>query len=830
MAKKLLLFFSIFNFLFLYESVAQQWNYNKYTGTGGAGYLGTSGGQYDIIFGTNSTQQMILKNTSGALGIGYNYTPSYQLDVYSDITHSALKDINVSCPTCNPVNAVGYRIGGEMVLWTGGIGSNLYVGVNAGNATSASTNNTFVGDDAGYAITTGGSNTAIGYEAYYGGMGGSNNTAVGAFSLFSNSGDGNTAVGYYSLHNNTGNSNTATGTDALYSNTSGGGNTATGYYALLYNTTGLQNTATGARALISNTSGQSNTATGYAALNSDTSGTFNTASGVGALSFNTSGNSNTATGGDALYSNTTGNGNTASGYIALERNTVGNYNTADGYSALFSNTSGSLNTAMGYNALLMSTASNNTAIGSYALYSNTLLNGNTAVGDSALFSLSFNVAITSGNVAVGNSALYANQAVTMAGTPSFNTAVGQWTMRHNTAGVYNTAYGGAALYSNTSGSNITAEGVQALYFNTMGANNTANGYQALFSNTTGSDNVASGFQALYSTVNGSCNTAVGNTSGYGNTGSENTFVGYGAGYGCINNTTGNDVFLGYNAGPSVPSGNTIYLGNPSTSAIETYASISLTSWSDRRVKDSIKANVPGLAFIDRLKPITFHYNIKKENQLLGIDDTASWPGKYDVEKITQSGFIAQQVDSAAQACGYNFCGVTRPKNSRQPYTLGYTTFVVPLVKAVQELNAKNDSLRSIVDSLRNAFNNIQTCLSQLCGSSSGNLGASSPSSSGSSPAAQTITLGSNQEAILYQNRPNPFNSGTQINYFIPQGDTGASIVFYDSYGNRIKTVPLTQTGNGTLNVNAGSLSNGIYSYSLVINGSVVDTKRMEIQR
>jgi hypothetical protein len=337
------------------------------------------------------------------------------------------------------------------------------------------------------------------------------------------------------------------------------------------------------------------------------------------------------------------------------------------------------------------------------------------------------------------------------------------------------------------------------------------------------------------------NTATGYEAGYGNTGSENTFLGYNAGYGCVTASTNNDVFIGYNAGPSVPGSNTVYLGNTSTSNIETYASMTLTSWSDRRVKDNIKANVPGLAFINKLLPVTFHYNVSKENKLLGIKDTSNWPGKFDVEKITQSGFIAQQVDSAAQACGYNFSGVNRPKNSKQPYTLGYTTFVVPLVKAVQELSAKNDSLHTTVDSLRTVLRNIQNCLNQLCGSS-GEDGASAPRNNGTNgnstdnPASngeniQNVTLSAVSGApLLYQNIPNPFSTGTKINYYLPEGTMGASIIFYDTYGNQLKTVALNQTGNGTLNITPDNLSNGIYSYSLIVNGSIIDTKKMMLQK
>ncbi len=46
----------------------------------------------------------------------------------------------------------------------------------------------------------------------------------------------------------------------------------------------------------------------------------------------------------------------------------------------------------------------------------------------------------------------------------------------------------------------------------------------------------------------------------------------------------------------------------------------------------------------------------------------------------------------------------------------------------------------------------------------------------------------------------------------------------------MKVVELSQTGNGTLNVTLDNLTSGIYSYSLVVNGNVVDTKRMLLQK
>lgn len=307
---------------------------------------------------------------------------------------------------------------------------------------------------------------------------------------------------------------------------------------------------------------------------------------------------------------------------------------------------------------------------------------------------------------------------------------------------------------------------------------------------------------------------------YNTIGEYNTYLGYQAGgssgFATVNNTT----CLGYQSGvlASPITSNAIYLGNSSTSAI--YSEVSPFTYSDQRIKDSIKENVPGLAFINKLRPVTYNLNIHKQNQLLGTTSTVNWDGKYDIEKTKQSGFIAQQVDSAAKACGYNFNGVNKPLNNNGLYSLSYSDFVVPLVKAVQELSKQNDSLR-------NALQNIQRCINQICQRSNQNISDSTQQSLSS---FENVTLGVSNAPILYQNAPNPFSTGTKINYYLPQGTIDASITFFDSYGNPIKTVKLTQCGNGMIDVTPDNLANGIYSYSLTIGGNLIDTKRMIIQK
>ena len=82
------------------------------------------------------------------------------------------------------------------------------------------------------------------------------------------------------------------------------------------------------------------------------------------------------------------------------------------------------------------------------------------------------------------------------------------------------------------------------------------------------------------------------------------------------------------------------------------------------------------------------------------------------------------------------------------------------------------------------------------------------------------------EFVLLQNVPNPFAERTTITYLIPTDATRAEIVFHNALGQQVKSVSIKDTGAGSLNVFAADLSTGIYTYTLVIDGNVVDSKKM----
>jgi hypothetical protein len=108
----------------------------------------------------------------------------------------------------------------------------------------------------------------------------------------------------------------------------------------------------------------------------------------------------------------------------------------------------------------------------------------------------------------------------------------------------------------------------------------------------------------------------------------------------------------------------------------------------------------------------------------------------------------------------------------------------------------------------------------------GNNQGSHDQSPNNNSKAITVELSSANSIILFQNDPNPFAEQTTITYSIPAEVNKAEIIFFDNNGRILKTVMVNERGPGQLIVYASNLSNGIYSYSLVADGKMIDTKKM----
>jgi len=83
-----------------------------------------------------------------------------------------------------------------------------------------------------------------------------------------------------------------------------------------------------------------------------------------------------------------------------------------------------------------------------------------------------------------------------------------------------------------------------------------------------------------------------------------------------------------------------------------------------------------------------------------------------------------------------------------------------------------------------------------------------------------------QKARLGQNQPNPFNETTLIDYYLPENVQTASIQVTSLSGQVLGAVQILEKGQGQVNIQAQTYPTGTYNYSLIVDGRVVETKKM----
>lgn len=82
---------------------------------------------------------------------------------------------------------------------------------------------------------------------------------------------------------------------------------------------------------------------------------------------------------------------------------------------------------------------------------------------------------------------------------------------------------------------------------------------------------------------------------------------------------------------------------------------------------------------------------------------------------------------------------------------------------------------------------------------------------------------------LYQNTPNPFKEQTVIRFSLADDVQDAAICIFDMTGKTIKKLPVS-SGMESVSIGGYELGEGMFLYSLVVNGQEIDTKKMIISK
>jgi hypothetical protein len=218
----------------------------------------------------------------------------------------------------------------------------------------------------------------------------------------------------------------------------------------------------------------------------------------------------------------------------------------------------------------------------------------------------------------------------------------------------------------------------------------------------------------------------------------------------------------------------------------------LEETSDERMKENIKPLDSSLDKIKQLRGVK--YDLKgdyfKTNDL-------KLKAKLEKEGKNEIGFLAQELMKV-------FPEIVFLDTTSNLYSVSYTRLVPVLVEAVKEQQIQIDELKK----------QIENCCSYAASLKNGSL-----------------VEGSNDDAFknkaqLYQNAPNPFSTQTTIRFEIPETVSNAQLYICNMTGTLLKNIVINQRGVGSVVINGSEFNAGMYLYSLVNDGKIIDTKQM----
>ena len=254
-------------------------------------------------------------------------------------------------------------------------------------------------------------------------------------------------------------------------------------------------------------------------------------------------------------------------------------------------------------------------------------------------------------------------------------------------------------------------------------------------------------------------------------------------YGSINDDMGSDVggkYAGYFYGPTYVNG--------------TLTATNVVTPSDIRLKEnvvSLSDTEKGSTLENLLGMNVIEYNYKQREIPEAERDTlSSNRGEIQQQKEKHYGLSAQEL----QAIYPNLV-----KEGQDGYLgVNYVELVPVLIRAIQELKAELDAVKG-VDTERKA------------------------------PSITSVSAAKTNGNMLYQNTPNPFKEQTVIRFSLADDIQDAAICIFDMTGKTIKKLPIS-SGMNSVSFGGYELGEGMFLYSLIVNGQVIDTKRMVISK
>ncbi len=238
---------------------------------------------------------------------------------------------------------------------------------------------------------------------------------------------------------------------------------------------------------------------------------------------------------------------------------------------------------------------------------------------------------------------------------------------------------------------------------------------------------------------------------------------------------------------------------------------SFTNWSDKRLKKDFKQlNDEYAKKLLSVKSYTYHYDAEAMlKQHIASDDR------------THYGVVAQELETLFPEIVYT--------DNNGLKSVNYTELIPVIIQSLQEQQKQIDTKDATITKQQEQITDLQSQMKMVL-SRLDALQTTQEACCNMAPktivSEQPISLST---ASLDQNIPNPpVNHATKIGYNIPKGARKSEIVITDNYGKKLKAISLNVTGKGSMNIDTRGLTPGTYSYTLLVDGKMIDTKQMVV--
>ncbi|HEX8517840.1 MAG TPA: tail fiber domain-containing protein [Bacteroidia bacterium] len=233
---------------------------------------------------------------------------------------------------------------------------------------------------------------------------------------------------------------------------------------------------------------------------------------------------------------------------------------------------------------------------------------------------------------------------------------------------------------------------------------------------------------------------------------------------------------------------------------EISSQIDRSTLSDQSIKTNVQNLSGSLAKVKQMRGVHYDWSTAAQNTM-------------DLDSLQHIGFIAQEINAIEPLLTF--------VDDSSLMHVNYDRVVPILVESIKELDSQLQQKDSAISAMQAQINQILNNMESCC-----NTNHTMLQNNSSSVIGLDVELKDGQSIVLEQNVPNPFAEQTTISYFLPENTSKAQILFYNSQGKLIQSTELTQKGKGQLNVFASDLTNGIYTYSLVVDGKIIETRKM----